>query len=200
MKKILVFLATGFEEGETATIIDVLRRAKFHCQSVSLNDELVTGAHDIVFQADLIMGIDIKPLLDYDMIVLPGGWTGVDNLENDKRVIEIVQHYSRDSEKYVAAMCAAPSVLAKAGVTSGKTLTSYPGPKLEPLLSDSNYITDAVAFDDKLITSRGPATALPFVFAIVDILGGDSSTIKERFLYNLLKEYPDGLNERMDKL
>ena len=64
-------------------------------------------------------------------------------------------------------------------------------PKLEPLFEDARYITDTVAFDDLLITSRGPATALPFAFALVDQLGGDSAFIKERFLYRALKEYND---------
>lgn len=67
----------------------------------------------------------------------------------------------------VAAMCATPSIFAKVGITKGRSLTSYPGPKLEPLFEDANYLEDAVVIDGKMITSRGPATALPFVFALV---------------------------------
>lgn len=113
----------------------------------------------------------------------------------DRRVIELVKYFAETPDKYLAAMCAAPGVLARAGVTKGKIITSYPGPKLEPLFTDAEYVTDAVAFDDNkhLITSRGPATVLPFAFAIVDALGGDSTFIKQRFLYNVLKEYPDGI-------
>ena len=90
-------------------------------------------------------------------------------------------------------MCAAPGVLEHADLTKDKTVTSYPGPKLEPLFTDAESVTDVVAFDDDrhLITSRGPATALPFVFSIVDALGGDSAFIKGRFLYNMLKDWPD---------
>lgn len=109
----------------------------------------------------------------------------------DSRLTELLRWYAAQPEKYVAAMCAAPGVLAKAGITAGKTVTSYPGPKLEPLFEDARYSTDTVAFDDHLITSRGPATALPFAFALVDQLGGDSAFIKERFLYRALKEYND---------
>ena len=107
----------------------------------------------------------------------------------DSRLTELLRWYAAQLETYVPAMCAAPGVLAKAGIIAGKT--SYPGPKLEPLFEDARYITDTVAFDDHLITSRGPAAALPFAFALVDQLGGGSAFIKARFLYRTLKEYND---------
>ena len=181
----MVILAEGFEEGETTTIIDVLRRAGFETHAVSLTGELVTGAHGMRLMADRIL--DSEGFRDYDMIVLPGGWGAADNMAADSRLTELLRWYAAQPEKYVAAMCAAPGVLAKAGITAGKTVTSYPGPKLEPLFEDARYITDTVAFDDHLITSRGPA----FAFALVDQLGGDSAFIKERFLYRALKEYND---------
>ena len=109
----------------------------------------------------------------------------------DSRLTELLRWYAAQPETYVPAMCAAPGVLAKAGITAGKTVTSSPGPKLEPLFEDARYITDTVAFDDHLITSRGPAAALPFAFALVDQLGGGSAFIKARFLYRALKEYND---------
>lgn len=188
-RRVMVILAEGFEEGETTTIIDVLRRAGFETHAVSLTGELVTGAHGMRLMADRILGSE--GFRDYDMIVLPGGWGAADNMAADSRLTELLRWYAAQPEKYVAAMCAAPGVLAKAGITAGKTVTSYPGPKLEPLFEDARYITDTVAFDDHLITSRGPATALPFAFALVDQLGGDSAFIKERFLYRALKEYND---------
>lgn len=188
-RRVMVILAEGFEEGETTTIIDVLRRAGFETHAVSLTGELVTGAHGMRLMADRIL--DSEGFRDYDMIVLPGGWGAADNMAADPRLTELLRWYAAQPEKYVAAMCAAPGVLAKAGITAGKTVTSYPGPKLEPLFEDARYITDTVAFDDHLITSRAPATALPFAFALVDQLGGDSAFIKERFLYRALKEYND---------
>ena len=193
-KRVMVILADGFEEGETTTIIDVLRRAGFETDGVSIGEEIVTGAHDIRLFSDKVMGGSLKEYQNYDMIVLPGGWGAADNMAKDQRLLQLLRWYAAQPDRYVAARCAAPGVLAKAGITRGKTVTSYPGPKLEPLFTDANYVTDTVAADGHLITSRGPATVLPFVFALVDHLGGDSAFIKERFLYRLLKEYPDAGN------
>ena len=167
--KVMVMLSPGFEEGETVEILDVLRRGGFEVDSVSK---------------------DLNAYQGYDMIVLPGGWTGVDNLIADQRVLELVRHYDK-SGKWVAAMCAAPNVLAKAGVIQGKTITAYPGKKTEPFYTGANYVRDTVVIDGKMVTSRGPGTALPFAFALVDVLGGDSDFIKGRFLYNEMKLWPD---------
>ena len=192
-KKVCVILANNCEEGEVAEIIDVMRRAGFQTDGVSIEGEIVQGQHGVRIVADKVMGEDIEPYKEYDALVLPGGWGASDTMRADQRVLELVKYYTGNSDKYMCAMCAAPGVLAAAGVSKGKTLTSYPGPKLEPLFTDANYVTDTVAFDDDrhLITSRGPATSLPFAFAIVDALGGDSAFIKGRFLYNALKDWPD---------
>ncbi len=191
MAKALIVLAPGFEEGETVEIIDVLRRSGFSCDSMSIAEALVSGAHDIKIEADYILNDDLTSFFNYDMLILPGGWSGVDAMLNDSRVLDLVRYYNKHG-KFVAAMCAAPNVLAKAGVLTGKTMTAYPGQKTEPFYSDAHYVNDVVVKDGNLITSRGPATALPFAFALVDVLGGDSSFIKKRFLYQDLKNYPDG--------
>ena len=188
--KVMVMLAPGFEEGETVEILDVLRRGGFHVDSVSIAGEQVSGAHKITIKADKVLGKDLKAYQGYDMIVLPGGWTGVDNMIADQRVHELVRHYDK-SGKWVAAMCAAPNVLAKAGVIQGKTITAYPGKKTEPFYTGATYVRDTVVIDGKMVTSRGPGTALPFAFALVDVLGGDSDFIKGRFLYNEMKLWPD---------
>ncbi|WP_326513400.1 DJ-1 family glyoxalase III [Clostridium intestinale] len=185
MRKIAVFLAEGFEEGESLFVIDVLRRAGFKCDSISLNDELVKGSHDIVVKADKIISDEIK---DYDMIVLPGGLPGATNLRDNEKVIELVKYFNEDKEKLIAAICAAPMVLERAGIIKGRTITSYPGEKYNNLLKEANYIEDIVAIDDNLITSRGPATTLPFAYALVDILGGDSEALKKGMLYNMVRE------------
>jgi 4-methyl-5(b-hydroxyethyl)-thiazole monophosphate biosynthesis len=111
----------------------------------------------------------------------------------DNRLIELVRYYN-DAGKWVTAMCAAPNVLAKAGVLKGKTMTAYPGKRTEPFYKDANYVKDVVVIDGKLVTSRGPGTALPFAFALVDVLGGDSAFIKGRFLYDEMKAWPDWQN------
>lgn len=191
MKKVMVILAPGFEEGETVEIIDVLRRAGFTCDAVSIAGELVTGSNNITVKSDRVLERDLGEFKDYDMLVLPGGWGGTDNMLAEERVLELVRYYD-SHDKFVAAMCAAPNVLAKAGVIKGRTMTAYPGPKTEPFYHDANYVEDVVAIDGNMITSRGPATALPFAFALVDALGGDSGFIKRRLLYREMKEYPDG--------
>ena len=192
-KKVLVILANNCEEGEVTEIIDVMRRAGFHCDGVSIEGDVVTGQQKVRLLADKVMGEDIAPYREYDAMILPGGWGASDTMKQDPRILELVRFYVSHPDKYMCAMCAAPGVLAAAGVSRGRRLTSYPGPKLEPLFADAEYVTDTVAFDEscRLITSRGPATSLPFAFAVVDALGGDSAFIKGRFLYNALKDYPD---------
>ena len=187
MVRVMVVLADGFEEGEATTIIDILRRAGFKADSVSTNgQEVVTGTCRMRLLADKVMGDNLEAFQDYDMIVLPGGWVAADNMAADQRLTRLLRWYDAQPEKYVAAMCAAPGVLAKAGITKGRRITSYPGPKLESLFADANYVTDTVAIDGHMVTSRAPATALPFALALVDVLGGDSASIKRRFLYNAI--------------
>lgn len=188
--KVMVMLSPGFEEGETVEILDVLRRGGYQVDAVSIAGEMVPGAHKITVKADKVLSENLKDYQGYDMIVLPGGWTGVDNMIADQRVLDLVRYY-KDSGKWVAAMCAAPNVLAKAGVIQGKTITAYPGKKTEPFYTGANYVRDTVVIDGKMVTSRGPGTALPFAFALVDVLGGDSDFIKGRFLYNEMKLWPD---------
>ena len=185
MKKVAVFLAEGFEEGEALFVVDVLRRAEFQCNLVSINEEMVKGAHGIMVLADKIISDEIK---EYDMIVLPGGLPGATNLRDDERVIELVKYFDKAPKKFVAAICAAPMILEKAGIIKGRTVTSYPGEEYTTLLKDANYVEDIVVVDDHLITSRGPASVLPFAYTLVDVLGGNSSLLKQGMLYNMVKE------------
>ena len=190
MKKVAVLLATGFEEGEALFVVDILRRANIRCDILSADGKpQVTGSHAITVIADRILDGSID---DYDMIVLPGGMPGAANLKDNANVLEAVQRFSRNPDKFVAAICAAPMVLAEAGVTLGKRLTSYPGAKYRNLFQDSEYVEDPVVVDGNLITSRGPATVLPFAFALVDILGGNSAPIREDMLYNYLVDWHAG--------
>ncbi|MBU3156507.1 DJ-1 family glyoxalase III [Clostridium estertheticum] len=185
MKKVAVFLAEGFEEGEALFVVDVLRRAGFQCNLISINEEMVKGSHGIVVLADKIISDEIK---EYDMIVLPGGLPGAKNLRDDERVIELVKYFDKVPEKFVAAICAAPMILEKAGIIKGRTVTSYPGEEYTTLLKDANYVEDIVVVDDHLITSRGPASVLPFAYTLVDVLGGNSSLLKQEMLYNMVRE------------
>jgi len=185
MKKIAVMLAEGFEEGEALMIIDILRRANFQCDGTSLKGKMVTGSHGITVEADKELGNWIE---DYDMIVLPGGLPGATNLRDNPALITNIKKFHETKGKYIGAMCAAPMVLAKAGITAGKKVTSYPADKYRDMFKDAHYIEEMVVIDEELITSRGPATTMPFAYAIIDLLGGNSSELKDKMLYNYLLE------------
>lgn len=186
MKSVAVFLAEGFEEVEALATVDVLRRAGIKCDLVSIKDELVRGAHNIIVKADKMLGEDIE---NYDMVVCPGGLPGAEYLSKNEKVIEIIRKFSKMENKYIAAICASPAmVLSAAGIEENKYITSYPGEEFEKLLDKANYVEELVVVDGNLITSRGPATTLLFAYKLVEILGGDSNGLKDGMLWNLLEK------------
>ena len=151
MKRVLVPLAEGFEELEAVTIIDILRRAHIEVVVASLAESPVTGSHGIRLAADTPLAALAEQ--DFDMIALPGGMPGADHLKKDPRIAELVRRL-HDRGRPVAAICAAPMVLAAAGLLDGRRATSYPG-----FLKDAGGATvvpDAVVVDRGVITSRGP--------------------------------------------
>ena len=190
-KRAAVLLADGFEEGESLFVIDILRRASIGCDSVSIDQEMVRGGHDIYVKADRIISKEIFD--DYDMVVIPGGMPGAANLRDCELVIDWVKKFDEE-KKYVAAICAGPMVLKQAGISTGRTLTSYPADKYRDMFADAQYIDDnakmeqMVVTDGNLITSRGPATTFPFAYKLVEVLGGDAETLKNGMLYNALTD------------
>lgn len=178
MSKVAVILAEGFEESETLTIVDILRRAQIDCHMFSTAGELIRGSHDIVVKADAIISDDVK---SYDMIVLPGGMPGAANLRDDDRVIRLLQEMN-EAGKFVGAMCAAPLALGRAGVLENKNFTAYVGYE-DKIETSGSFKEDVVVIDGNLITSRGPATSYAFAYALVDALGGDSMAVKNRMVY-----------------
>ena len=190
-KRVAVLLADGFEEGESLFVVDILRRCDVCADTVSIEDEMVRGCHDIYIKADCL--IDEDKFDDYDMVVIPGGMPGAENLRNNPLVVKWVKKFDSEN-KYIAAICAGPMVLKEAGITAGRTLTSYPADRYRELFKDSNYVDDnkamekMVVVDDNLITSRGPATTLPFAFKLAEVLGGDVEKVKEGILYNAMQE------------
>lgn len=177
MKKAALIIAEGFEESEALTIADILRRAEIPCDLMGLVQEEVTGAHDITVRCDTVLS---NALADYDMVILPGGYGGSDNMRNSADLIRILQQMDADG-KYVCAMCAAPIVLERAGLLEGRNYTAYVG--YGSKIRQGNYLEDIVVCDGNMITSRGPATVYAFAYALVDALGGDSMAVKKRMVY-----------------
>lgn len=177
MTKVALMLANGFEEIEALTVVDVLRRANISCDMVGLEDE-VTGSHGITVKADRVFE---DSLSDYDAVVLPGGMPGSANLRDNVSLMAEVARF-QEEDKHIAAICAAPIALAQAGVLKDKNFTCYDG--IEEQITDGTYHKETVVVDGKLITSRGPATALAFSYALVDQFGGDATALRNAMLYN----------------
>ncbi len=179
---VVVFLATGFEEIEAMSIVDTLRRAEIEVVIASLQTGAIAGGHGVKVVPDRqIEGINIE---DFDALILPGGSPGYVNLGNDKRVLDVVRK-AFELGKVVAAICGAPSVLAKAGILEGKKVTIYPG--LETALAGAKHINERVVVDGKIVTSQGPGTALEFSVKLVEVLAGEkrAQELKDELVANL---------------
>ncbi len=162
MSKVLMPLAAGFEEIEALTIVDVLRRAEIEVVIAGLMPGPVSGAHAISVVPDTM--IDTVHPDSFDMIVLPGGQPGTDNLNANTSVHALLKEFAAKN-KLIGAICAAPIVLAAAGLLSGKRVTCYPS--YIERLSGGIYEDAAVVSDGTIITSQGPATSIEFGLAIV---------------------------------
>ena len=169
MPRVIVPLAQGCEELEAVTIIDLLRRAGIEVVTVGLNEQVVTASRGV----QLVPDTTIDKVLDdeFDMIVLPGGLPGADNLNDDPRVHRLLQRLTAE-DKYTAAICAAPRVLASAGLLDGRTATSYPGVIDSMDLPETELSDKSVVIDGKVVTSRGPGTAMDFALGLVELLSG----------------------------
>ncbi|SHJ12255.1 4-methyl-5(b-hydroxyethyl)-thiazole monophosphate biosynthesis [Dethiosulfatibacter aminovorans DSM 17477] len=177
--KIAVLAKNGFEELEMMGIVDMARRMDVKCHIIGCDDDYVTGSHHVKIEADLrFEEMDD----DYDAIVLPGG-PGAYDLRNDNRIIDIVRKYI-DRNKVVAAICAAPIVLEKAGVIKGKKVTSYPTVSHE--LKSANYERSVVQTDGNIVTGNGPAATFSFAFAVLEALGLDTGKLREATQFEFL--------------
>ena len=165
---VYVLLGTGFEEVEALAPVDLLRRAGIEVTTVGLNGKIVYGSHRIGVQADItIEELDIS---DAEMIVLPGGLGGVASIRGCSKALEAVKAVAA-AGKYVAAICAGPTVLADLGLLTGVNATCYPGqiPNMKDALVVSNA---ACVTDGKTITGTSAGTAVPFALALIEALKG----------------------------
>ncbi len=169
MANVLVPLAQGCEELEAITVVDLLRRAGITVVTASLDDQPVHASRGTVLLAD--MTLDEALAQDYDMVVLPGGLPGADHLMNDARVIELVTRMAA-RQQYTAAICAAPRVLARAGLLDGRHATSFPGAIDVHGIPGLRYSDQPVVRDGTVITSRGPGTAMDFALELIEVLNG----------------------------
>lgn len=166
---VLVPLAQGCEELEAITIIDLLRRAGIEVVCAGLDAESITASRGVKIIPDTDLATAMKR--DYDMIVLPGGLPGADHLDNDERINTILKSMA-NQQKYIAAICAAPKILANAGLLTDKTVTAYPGLFNDCDLPHTTVVNAALVRDDNIITSRGPGTAMDFALELIEILAG----------------------------
>ncbi|NTV15627.1 MAG: DJ-1/PfpI family protein [Desulfobulbaceae bacterium] len=169
--KVLIPLASGGEELEVVTMSNLFRRAGFTVVCAGLAGELtpVKCARGTMLVPDATLAQALSG--DYDLVALPGGQPGTDNLRKDKRIGDLVRRQV-DSGRWLAAICAAPMVLGEAGVLAGRRATSFPG-CLEPLkLPDVEFVEQAVVVDGKVVTSKGPGTAMDFTLTLIELMAG----------------------------
>ena len=168
---VYMLLGTGFEETEAIAPLDLLRRAGVEVSTVGLNGKIIYGSHGIGVEADIeISEMDLTAL---EMIILPGGLGGVASCRACPAAMDALK-FAWDNDKYVAAICAGPTVLADLGITAGMNATCYPG--CEGGMGSAILIEDAaVVTDEKLITGTSAGCAIPFGLALIEALKGSET-------------------------
>jgi len=168
MKQIAVFLAEGFEEIEGLTVTDLLRRAGVTVTNVSVTGEkTVHGSHGIGVEADALF--EEMEFEGMDMLVLPGGMPGTKHLKEHRDLCALLKEFYA-KERYLAAICAAPTVFGELGFLEGRKACCYPG--MESGLSHAETNEEPVNVDGHMITSRGLGTAIPFALKLIELLCG----------------------------
>lgn len=182
-----VLFATGFEEVEGLTVVDLLRRANINTSMVGVEEKKVTGAHEVTITTDTLL--DDADMDKIDALILPGGAPGFQNLRKNKRVLSMIKD-AYEKKKIVAAICASPSVLATAGVLKNKKATIYPGMEEEIKKGEGIIQDDLVVVDNNIVTSKGPATTMLFALKLIELLKDKetSEDVKNKvllpFIYN----------------
>ena len=165
---VYMLLGTGFEETEAIAPLDLLRRAGVEIQTVGINGKTVYGGHGIGIEADIELGqMDLTAM---DMIILPGGLGGVASIRGSREAMEAIR-FAYENNKFTAAICAGPTVLADLGIVNGKQATCYPG--CENSMEDAVMVANVPCFTDgKLITGTSAGCAIPFGLALIEALKG----------------------------
>lgn len=171
---VYVLLGTGFEEVEAIAPIDLMRRAGIDVLSVGINGKTVYGSHNIGIEADI--ALDEIDLTDLEMIVLPGGLGGVASARANQKALDAIS-FAWENGKFVAAICAGPTVLADLHITDGRQVTCYPG--CEGDMGNAQLLSNAACVrDGKLITGTSAGCAIPFGLALIEALKGSEMAEK----------------------
>lgn len=177
---IAIMLAPGFEEIEALAPCDLLRRAGLETVLVGVGGPVVTGSHRITVQADM----ELKELSaeQLEMLVLPGGLRGVQSLLASDEALQLTKH-AWDDGKFVCAICAAPTILARLGITDGREAVCYPGK--EPEMGEAVMVNESVVRSGRLITGRAAGSAIDFALTLVEVLKGreEAQRISAQIVY-----------------
>lgn len=176
MKNIYVFLGEGFETIEALTAVDVLRRGGADVKTVSIMEDIrVLSSHNVEVKADIML--EEADLDNSDMMVLPGGLGGTNNIKANKKLVSALKAQA-EAGKYVCAICAAPSALGINGILKGKKATVYPG--FEEEMVECNVTGKNVVKDGNIITGKGPGMAVEFAFALLEEAKGKEAVKQVR--------------------
>lgn len=182
MAQACIFLATGYEEVEMLTVVDMLRRAKISIDMVSITDQKeVTSSHNVTITADKTLNeVNFD---EAEMLILPGGIPGTPNLRACEPLCDKLKEFAANGKK-VAAVCAAPTVLGELGILAGKKATCYPS--FADKLATGDYVKQPVVTDGNVITSRGMGTCIEFAGAIIEALKDKTTAdaVKKAIIYN----------------
>ena len=184
MKKVLEFLADGFEEVEAMAPVDIMRRGGVDIKTVSIMDTLmVKSAHGVEMKADVMFSdADVEGA---DLLLLPGGMPGAENLKNHEGLRKALLKHNEAGKK-IGAICAAPMVLGYLGLLKGKRATCYPG--FEIFMQDAEYTAELFTIDGNIITGKGPAAVFPYAYKMAEWFCGTSSVneMKDGMIYTEL--------------
>ena len=178
MTKVAVITAPGCEEGETLTIVDIMRRAEIPVEMMGLGAQKIAGTHHITMVCDTVFNGSLD---GYDMVILPGGYGGSDAMRDNDELLDALRA-ADERGAWICAICAAPEALGRAGLLEGRRFTCYPGVK-DQIERPGTWVDSPVVTDGKLICGQGPAFAYAFAYALVDALGYDAQTVKNRMVY-----------------
>ncbi|MBN1150301.1 DJ-1/PfpI family protein [candidate division WOR-3 bacterium] len=161
--KSVILIAEGFEEIETVSVIDLLRRGGLEITSSGFENSTVRGSHGIVIETDSIY--DYSTAKEFDALIFPGGLKAVQTLAKSQSILDLVNYFYSE-KKNIAAICAAPLILDRAGILQGKSFTCHPSVKSQ--IHSGSYSDSRICLDGSILTSQGPGTVFDFALSILE--------------------------------